>query len=62
MKEYPLFHLLAVILAIIGCSPESSADSPASNPYGDGRAAQRIRQAILHHFDLGAPPRDFKVA
>ncbi|UCH34486.1 MAG: UDP-N-acetylglucosamine 2-epimerase (non-hydrolyzing) [Armatimonadota bacterium] len=34
----------------------------ASNPYGDGRAAQRIRQAILHHFDLGVRPRDFKVA
>ena len=31
----------------------------AVNPYGDGTAAQRIRQAILHHFGLGPRPQDF---
>ncbi len=29
------------------------------NPYGDGKAAQRIRQAILHHFGLMERPKDF---
>jgi UDP-N-acetylglucosamine 2-epimerase (non-hydrolysing) len=31
----------------------------AVNPYGDGKAARRIRQAILHHFGLGPRPREF---
>lgn len=31
----------------------------AVNPYGDGTAAPRIRQAILHHFGLGPRPQDF---
>jgi UDP-N-acetylglucosamine 2-epimerase (non-hydrolysing) len=31
----------------------------AANPYGDGRAARRIRQAILHYFGLGPRPREF---
>jgi len=30
-----------------------------ANPYGDGKAASRVRQAILHHFGLGPRPRDF---
>lgn len=29
------------------------------NPYGDGHAAQRIVQAILHYFNLGPRPNDF---
>ncbi|MBX5436395.1 MAG: UDP-N-acetylglucosamine 2-epimerase (non-hydrolyzing) [Alicyclobacillaceae bacterium] len=29
------------------------------NPYGDGRASERIVQAILHHFGRGAPPQPF---
>ena len=29
------------------------------NPYGDGKAAQRIVQAILHHFHRGDRPADF---
>ncbi|NPV28744.1 MAG: UDP-N-acetylglucosamine 2-epimerase (non-hydrolyzing) [Firmicutes bacterium] len=32
----------------------------AVNPYGDGRAARRIVQALLSYFDLAAPPADFK--
>ena len=29
------------------------------NPYGDGRAAERIVQAILHYFNLAPRPTDF---
>ncbi|MBN1841419.1 MAG: UDP-N-acetylglucosamine 2-epimerase (non-hydrolyzing) [Deltaproteobacteria bacterium] len=29
------------------------------NPYGDGKAAQRIVKAILHHFGQGDRPQDF---
>jgi UDP-N-acetylglucosamine 2-epimerase (non-hydrolysing) len=29
------------------------------NPYGDGNAADRIVQAIRHHFNLGPRPKDF---
>lgn len=32
----------------------------APNPYGDGKAAERIVQAILAHFDQGPKPVDFK--
>ena len=31
----------------------------AVNPYGDGHAAERIRQAILHYFGLGPKSREF---
>lgn len=30
------------------------------NPYGDGNAARRIVQAILHYFNLGERPEDFR--
>jgi UDP-N-acetylglucosamine 2-epimerase (non-hydrolysing) len=29
------------------------------NPYGDGKAAKRIVQAILYHFDMAERPQDF---
>ncbi len=29
------------------------------NPYGDGKAAKRIKQAILHYFGLAERPEDF---
>lgn len=32
------------------------------NPYGDGHASERIVHAILHHFNLGPRPVDFKAA
>jgi UDP-N-acetylglucosamine 2-epimerase len=32
---------------------------PPFNPYGDGHAAKRIIEAILHHFNFGDPPRAF---
>ena len=31
------------------------------NPYGDGHAARRIVQAILHHFNRGPRPDDFNL-
>lgn len=34
--------------------------SRAANPYGDGRASERIVQAILHHFGKGERPEPFR--
>ncbi|BCJ87716.1 non-hydrolyzing UDP-N-acetylglucosamine 2-epimerase [Effusibacillus dendaii] len=34
--------------------------SIAANPYGDGRASERIVRAILHHYGKGEPPDEFK--
>jgi UDP-N-acetylglucosamine 2-epimerase (non-hydrolysing) len=34
--------------------------SRAVNPYGDGRAADRVTRAIEHYFDLGERPADFQ--
>ena len=31
----------------------------AKNPYGDGKACQRILDAIAYHFGLGERPKDF---
>lgn len=31
----------------------------ADNPYGDGRAAKRIVQGLLHHFSMGPRPEPF---
>jgi len=31
-----------------------------SNPYGDGKASERIAEAILHHFNQGAAPDRFE--
>src|SRR5690606_8466270 len=31
----------------------------AVNPYGDGRAAERVRDALLHAFDMGPRPADY---
>lgn len=31
----------------------------AINPYGDGKASERIRKAIFHYFNLGKKPKDF---
>ncbi len=33
----------------------------AINPYGDGRASERIVQAILHRFELGERPKEFDI-
>lgn len=34
----------------------------AVNPYGDGRAAERISAALVHYFNLGTRPDDFNPA
>jgi UDP-N-acetylglucosamine 2-epimerase (non-hydrolysing) len=34
--------------------------SPISNPFGDGKASERIVDAILYYFGLGKRPLDFK--
>jgi len=31
----------------------------AENPYGDGKAAERVRDALLHAFGMGPRPKDF---
>jgi len=31
-----------------------------SNPYGDGKASQRIAQALAHYFSMGPPPEEFR--
>ena len=33
----------------------------AVNPYGDGKAAKRIVDAILYHFGKGPRPEEFQV-
>jgi len=33
---------------------------PLTNPYGDGRASDRIRRAVLHRLGLGERPGEFK--
>ncbi len=33
----------------------------AVNPYGDGRASERIVKAILHRFGLGEKPEEFGI-
>lgn len=33
--------------------------STVRNPYGDGQAAQRVAQAILHYFEMAERPEDF---
>lgn len=35
--------------------------SKASNPYGDGKASQRITEAIAHYFQLADRPEDFSL-
>lgn len=33
--------------------------STVRNPYGDGKAAQRVAQALLHYFEMAERPEDF---
>jgi UDP-N-acetylglucosamine 2-epimerase (non-hydrolysing) len=35
---------------------------PRPNPFGDGRAGERIRDAVLHHLGMGDRPREFQPA
>ena len=49
----------------LACSLLDSEDeyqkmAHAVNPYGDGRACERIAAALLHHFGAGERPADFR--
>jgi len=41
-------------------APARPGARPCPNPFGDGQASQRIRQAILHRFGLGERPQEFR--
>ena len=50
-------------LRVILAAPwERPCDLPRANPFGDGRAAERVLQAVLHHLGLGERPREFQPA
>jgi len=38
---------------------ESPGQRPRPNPFGDGQASERIRQAVLHHLGLGEQATEF---
>ncbi len=39
--------------------PEKPGSIPIPNPFGDGKAAGRVRQAVLHYLELGERAREF---
>jgi UDP-N-acetylglucosamine 2-epimerase (non-hydrolysing) len=39
--------------------PERPQSVPIRNPFGDGHAAGRVRQAVLHYLELGQRAREF---
>jgi UDP-N-acetylglucosamine 2-epimerase (non-hydrolysing) len=43
-------------------SPARPGPRPCPNPFGDGQASVRIRQAILHRFGFGERPEEFRSA
>jgi len=43
-------------------SMERPGEPPCPNPFGDGQASARIRQAVLHTFGLGERPVEFRAA
>ena len=53
-------HELASALEdALAAPPADPAGRPYPSPFGDGRAALRIRDAILYSFGLGARPEEF---
>ncbi|SFU64918.1 UDP-N-acetylglucosamine 2-epimerase (non-hydrolysing) [Alicyclobacillus macrosporangiidus] len=53
-------HAIAGEAARLLSEPEAYEDmARRNNPYGDGRASERIVQAILHHFGHGPRPQPF---
>jgi len=46
--------------ALLGDPAAYEAMSKAANPYGDGKACERIAQAILHWAGQGERPADFQ--
>lgn len=45
---------------ILDSPPGRPGKIPCPNPFGDGRATERILQAILHSLGLGARPEEFR--
>jgi len=43
-------------------SMQPTGAPPCPNPFGDGQASARIRQAVLHTFGLGERPGEFRAA
>jgi UDP-N-acetylglucosamine 2-epimerase (non-hydrolysing) len=54
--------IVAGVLELIDDSGERARMARASNPYGDGRASERILRAVDHHFGLASTPPDPFVA
>lgn len=49
----------AALAEELGRAPRRPRPERAANPFGDGRAGDRIRRAILAHYGLEKPPADF---
>lgn len=52
--------IVKVTSRLLESTDEYHRMSGAANPYGDGRAADRIVKGILHHFGHGDPPDAFR--
>ncbi|OGS26670.1 MAG: UDP-N-acetylglucosamine 2-epimerase, partial [Elusimicrobia bacterium RIFOXYB2_FULL_48_7] len=54
-------HLLGSIRELLENRKSYNKMAQAKNPYGDGRAGERITQAILHYFNLSrSKPKDYR--
>lgn len=53
-------RLRDMLLDVLDAPPAPPRDLPAPNPFGDGRAAARVRAAVLHWFSLGPRPDEFR--
>ena len=51
--------VLAAMTGHLGRKPAPRGPLPRPNPFGDGRAGGRIRQAVLHHLGLGERAPEF---
>jgi UDP-N-acetylglucosamine 2-epimerase (non-hydrolysing) len=52
-------HLVREVSRLLDYPDAYQGMQANGNPYGDGRAAERIVQAIKYHFGLGERPEDF---
>ena len=51
--------VVAAMTKHLGREPRPRGPFPRPNPFGDGRASGRIRQAVLHHLGLGEKAPEF---